>query len=406
MNYKQKLLIVGSLFMLLFASFGIKAQKTRELTQDDDDSKPQKRTALVIGNADYTVARKLANSSNDATDMANSLRGLGFDVVSGVNLNLKQMNDKVREFGDKLKANGGVGLFYYAGHGIQVSGRNYLIPVDAAIPREDEVDFNALNLDLILRKMGTANNGLNIVILDACRNNPFARSWSRGDDEGGLAQISAPTGTFIAYATSPDKTASDGTGRNGLYTAELLKVMKQPNMKIEETFKEVRKAVSKSSGGKQIPWDSSSLSGDFYFMQGGTNTAVTKPVETKPVETKPVETKPVETQPVETQPSQPEITKRSNSKTVSGGVLNGKAISLVRPEYPPAAKAVRATGAVNVQVTIDENGNVISASAVSGHPLLRSAAVTAARASKFSPTVLDGQRVMVTGVIVYNFTAQ
>jgi len=401
MKYKQKLLLIGSLFILLIASFGIKAQKTRELTQDDDDSKPQKRTALVIGNADYTVARKLANSSNDATDMANSLRGLGFDVVSGVNLNLKQMNDKVREFGDKLKANGGVGLFYYAGHGIQVSGRNYLIPVDAAIPREDEVDFNALNLDLILRKMGTANNGLNIVILDACRNNPFARSWSRGDDEGGLAQISAPTGTFIAYATSPDKTASDGTGRNGLYTAELLKVMKQPNMKIEETFKEVRKAVSKSSGGKQIPWDSSSLSGDFYFMQGGTNTSVTKPVETKPVETKPVET-----QPVETQPSQPEITKRSNSKTVSGGVLNGKAISLVRPEYPPAAKAVRATGAVNVQVTIDENGNVISASAVSGHPLLRSAAVTAARASKFSPTVLDGQRVMVTGVIVYNFTAQ
>ncbi len=390
---KQKLLLISSLFILLIASFGVKAQKTRELTQDDDDSKPQKRTALVIGNADYTVARKLVNSSNDATDMANSLRGLGFDVVSGVNLNLKQMNDKVREFGDKLKANGGVGLFYYAGHGIQVSGRNYLIPVDAAIPREDEVDFNALNLDLILRKMGTANNGLNIVILDACRNNPFARSWSRGDDEGGLAQISAPTGTFIAYATSPDKTASDGNGRNGLYTAELLKVMKQPNMKIEETFKEVRKAVSKSSGGKQIPWDSSSLSGDFYFAQGEQNTAVTKPVVKKPVET----------QPVETQPSKPDVTTVPNPKLVNVGVINSRAIKLVKPEYPPAAKAIRAAGAVNVQVTIDENGDVISASAVSGHPLLRSAAVTAARASKFSPTMLSGRAVKVTGIVVYNF---
>ncbi len=393
---KQKLLLIGSLFILLFASFGIKAQKTRELTQDDDDSKPQKRTALVIGNADYTVARKLVNSSNDATDMANSLRGLGFDVVSGVNLNLKQMNDKVREFGDKLKANGGVGLFYYAGHGIQVSGRNYLIPVDAAIPREDEVDFNALNLEIVLRKMGTANNGLNIVILDACRNNPFARSWSRGDDEGGLAQIKAPTGTFIAYATSPDNTASDGTGRNGLYTTELLKVMKQPNMKIEETFKEVRKAVSKSSGGKQIPWDSSSLSGDFYFMQGGQNTPVKNPVVKDPVVKNPVETN----------PSKPDVKTVPNSKLVNVGVINSRAISLVKPEYPAAAKAVGAAGAVTVQIVIDKQGNVTSATALSGHPLLRASAVKAALASQFTPIMLGGKAVEATGVVVYNFINQ
>jgi len=379
------------LLSVMFVAFSVKAQKTRELMQEDADRKPQKRTALVIGNANYTIARKLDNPSNDAIDMADSLRGLGFEVVSGTNLNLKQMNDKVREFGDKLKANGGVGLFYYAGHGIQVSGRNYLIPVEAAIPREDEVDFNALNLDLVLRKMGSANNGLNIVILDACRNNPFARSWSRGDDEGGLAQISAPTGTFIAYATSPDKTASDGTGRNGLYTAELLKVMKQPGMKIEETFKEVRKGVSKSSGGKQIPWDSSSLSGDFYFMQDGQNTPVKNPVVKNPVETN---------------PTKPDVTTVPNSNLVSVGVVNSRAISLAKPDYPAAAKAINVSGSVSVQVVIDKEGNVTSASAVSGHPLLRAASVKAALASKFSPIKVGGQAVEATGVVVYNFINQ
>jgi len=117
--------------------------------------------------------------------------------------------------------------------------------------------------------MATANNGLNIVVLDACRNNPFARSWSRGEDEGGLAQISAPTGTFIAYSTSPDRTASDGTGRNGLYTTELLRILRQPNLKIEEAFKQVTIAVDRASSGKQIPWTSSSLRGDFYFNANG-----------------------------------------------------------------------------------------------------------------------------------------
>lgn len=160
---------------------------------------------------------------------------------------------------------GVVGLFYYAGHGIQVGGRNYLIPVEADILREDEVAFSSLNLDFVLQKLDTAKNGLNIIILDACRNNPFARSWSRGADEGGLAQITAPTGTFIAYATSPDRTASDGTGRNGLYTAQLLKYIKQPNLKIEEAFKQVTIAVDRTSDGKQVPWTSSSLRGEFYF---------------------------------------------------------------------------------------------------------------------------------------------
>lgn len=270
--------------MVLIGAALLSAQDDRQLTREKEKKADStSRTALVIGNSDYIKARTLVNPANDAVDMARSLTSLGFNVISGNNLDLKQMNDKVREFGDQLKASGGVGLFYYAGHGIQVGGRNYLIPVNADIPREDEVDFNALNLDLILRKMATANNGLNIVILDACRNNPFARSWSRGDDTGGLAQITAPTGTFIAYATSPDRTASDGTGRNGLYTGELLKYIPQMNMKIEEVFKQVTIAVDRTSGGAQVPWTSSSLRGDFYFKSDGVvaksspNAAIEKP---------------------------------------------------------------------------------------------------------------------------------
>ena len=133
----------------------IKAQTQRELTQEDDDKK-LKRTALIIGNGDYTNARKLVNPAKDATDMANTLTALGFEVISGTNLNLKTMRDKVREFGDKLRANGGVGLFYYAGHGLQVGGENYLVPVDADIPEEDEVSYSAVSINLVLSKMQTA----------------------------------------------------------------------------------------------------------------------------------------------------------------------------------------------------------------------------------------------------------
>lgn len=265
-----KLRTFSLLLTILLCGFPVLGQQARQLIQDDETP----RLALVIGNADYVSARKLTNPANDANDMAATLKGLGFDVIFGTNLSLKQMNDRVREFGDKLRVNGGVGLFYYAGHGIQVSGKNFLIPVEAEIPREDEIDFAALNLDLVLRKMGTAKNDLNIVILDACRNNPFAFSWSRGDSGDGLAQISAPTGTFIAYATSPDKTASDGTGRNGLYTSQLLKFIRQPNLKIEEAFKQVTIAVDRESSGKQVPWTSSSLRGEFYFSSSKSEAAV------------------------------------------------------------------------------------------------------------------------------------
>jgi len=274
----RKLYKYGLIISILLCSLPTMAQQRRTLTRDNDG---QRRLALIIGNGNYVNARRLVNPPNDAADMTATLTELGFEVISGTNLNLKQMTEKVREFGDKLKTSGGVGLFYYAGHGVQVSGRNYLIPVEADIPREDEIGFVALDLNQVLQKMATANNGLNIVVLDACRNNPFARGWSRDASDDGLAQITAPKGTFIAYATSPDMTASDGTGRNGLYTAELLKYLKQPNLKIEETFKEVTKAVDDKSGGRQTPWFSSSLRGEFIFKPNQKTASVTKPIQGK-----------------------------------------------------------------------------------------------------------------------------
>ena len=173
----------------------------------------EKRIALVIGNGAYTKAKPLPNPSNDAADMAAVLKTLGFEVLLGVNLDRRGMENLIREFGNKL-ANGGTGLFYYAGHGIQVGGENYLVPVEADIPEEDEVRYSAVPLNLVLTKMNSANNTLNIVILDACRNNPFARSWRtfRDNSNSERAKISPPTGTLVLYATEPGKVAS---GRSG-----------------------------------------------------------------------------------------------------------------------------------------------------------------------------------------------
>ena len=228
------------------------------------------RVALVIGNAAY---RKdpLTNPLNDARAMGDSLRQLGFKVIALENASQRQMHEAVRQFGDSLK--GGVGLFYYAGHGVQVKGRNYLVPVDADITREDEVPYKAFDVGQVLDKLESAKNPLNIVILDACRNNPFARESRSGGGGGGLAQMDAPTGSIIAFATAPGAEAADGSTANGLYTGQLLRFMNTPGLKVEDVFKRTRVAVKQASGGRQIPWESTSLEGDFYFAQGSGATA-------------------------------------------------------------------------------------------------------------------------------------
>jgi len=229
------------------------------------DALASDRVALVIGNGAYKTS-PLKNPANDARDMAAALKGMGFDVTAITDATLQQMENAVREFGAKLR-NGGVGLFYYAGHGMQVAGENYLIPVDTKIEGEADVKFGALNAGKVLARMEDAGNELNIVALDACRTNPFAKSFR--SSEPGLARMDAPKGSLIAYATAPGRVAADsgGTGRNGIYTGFLLQHMHTPGLKIEEILKRVRVDVVRTTADKQVPWESSSLIGDFFFVR-------------------------------------------------------------------------------------------------------------------------------------------
>lgn len=235
------------------------------------------RMALVIGNAQYKNS-PLANPENDARAMANVLKSVGFQVTVHTNLDQTGMKKAIDTFGKNLPK-GGVALFYFAGHGIQTGGNNYLIPVDTGIKSEEDVEYEAVRADRILAKMEAAQTRVNIVILDACRNNPFARSFRSGSQ--GLAHMDAPSGTLIAYATAPGSVASDGTGQNGLYTQELIKNIETPGLPIEEVFKRVRAGVRELSGKQQTPWESSSLVGNFEF-QPGTATTASGPAPTKP----------------------------------------------------------------------------------------------------------------------------
>lgn len=223
------------------------------------------RLALVIGNGQYESA-PLANPVNDATDMAAALTRLGFSVILKKNASQEIMEEAIEEFGNRLKR-GGIGLFYYAGHGIQAGGSNYLIPVGARIKKESDLRYRAVDAGRILDEMQNANNGMNIVILDACRDNPFSRSF-RSSTRGLSIIASAPQGTFITYSTSPGNVAADGKGRNSPYTQSLLKHIGTPGLPIEHVFKKVRQELAAQTKGQQIPWELSSLSGDFYFKEG------------------------------------------------------------------------------------------------------------------------------------------
>jgi formylglycine-generating enzyme required for sulfatase activity len=241
------------------------------------------RTALVIGNSAYD-STPLRNPVNDARSIAAALRNLGFDVLEKENLTQKDMKREIQAFGAKLQK-GGVGLFYFAGHGMQVNGRNYLIPVGARIEHEKQVEYEAVDMGAVLSEMDYARNPMNIVILDACRDNPFARSFRSSAQ--GLAAVNAPGGTLIAYATAPGSVASDGPGENGIYTGELIQTMRTPGLRIEDVFKQVRSAVRQVTDGKQIPWESSSLEGDFYFAGAphDTSTGAAMVANQRPVST-------------------------------------------------------------------------------------------------------------------------
>ncbi len=273
----MKKLLLAVVVLLVCSS--LRAQERgMEVTRSKEDGRlQQRRIALVIGNGRYEFS-PLRNPATDANDMAQVLAGFDFDVTTKVDLTQNEMKQAIRAFGERIRQ-GGIGLFYYAGHAVQVGGRNYLIPVGAKITSEPEVEYEAVDLGLLLSQMEAAHNRLNIVILDACRTNPFARRFRSLND--GLASINAPSGTLIAYATAPGSVASDGDGKNGLYTQALLKAIREPGLKIEDVFKRVRDRVQNLTVGRQVPWESTSLVGDFYFSAPSTDDANAVKAENK-----------------------------------------------------------------------------------------------------------------------------
>ena len=231
--------------------------------------KDEKRFALVIGNSNYPKSiGVLKNPVNDATDFAKELQLSNFDVQLLTNATYGQMRAAMLKFKEKVDANERdktVALFYFAGHGLQHEDENYLVPVDAMVEFEDDIPRYCFAVQrMVLANMERSNSRMNIVILDACRNNPFP-ALTRSLGEQGLGDMRRARGSFMAFATAPGSVASDGTGRNGLYTQELIKAVRKPGLTIEQVFKEVRANVLRLSGNRQNTWDSSNIIGEFYF---------------------------------------------------------------------------------------------------------------------------------------------
>ena len=237
-------------------------------TKTSDKTKiKEKRVALVVGNSEYhDNSMKLANPSNDAKDIAARLSKLGFTVVRSLNQTKQGMDKAIQTFSSRAKG-ADVALFFYAGHGIQYQGDNYLVPVDAQLPSEEYVKYNCTNANIVLDIMESLGCSMKIVILDACRNNPFARSWYRSTGGGGLGVMNAPKGTFIAFSTSPGDVALDGTNgeRNSPYTTALLQTLDKHGLSITDFFQEVLELVATATNERQTPWTSNSFRGKFVF---------------------------------------------------------------------------------------------------------------------------------------------
>lgn len=242
---------------LSLASFAVSAQAPGDV-----------RVALVIGNAAYPGKLALKNPGNDAQAMANALRGLGFKVVELRDGDRTQMTAAIASARDSLKGMQGIGMLYYAGHGLQLDWRNYMVPVNANIAKAADVPQQTVDVNAVIDAFKQAGNRMNILVLDACRDNPFGDNGSASGK--GLAQLNAPSGTFLAFATAPGNIAEDGdeSSGNGLYTQFLLQELQKPTAKIEDVFKRVRLNVRQKSEGRQIPWESTSLEEDFYFNTG------------------------------------------------------------------------------------------------------------------------------------------
>src|SRR5882757_3676984 len=299
-----------------------------------------KRVALVVGNSAYRSVAILDNPANDARLLADTLTALGFTLVGGgaqLDLDKPSLDRAVQAFGAQL-AGADVGLFYYAGHGVQVRGENYLIPVDANPTKEADVDFQMLATNLVLRQMEGAGTKLNIVILDACRNNPFGGRGLRAAD-GGLAQIRAPEGTLLSYATQPGNVALDGDDGHSPYTRALVEAMQKPGLDVLQTFNQVGLVVKRTTGSAQQPWVSTSpIDGSFYFSGNAPRQSSTGQISTSQISTSQVTTSQIATAdppstvilpPANLPPSEPPVTRAqsdfifpdSDSRLLSEGDL-------------------------------------------------------------------------------------
>jgi len=231
----------------------------------------ERRVALVVGNSAYENAPVLPNPRNDAADITATLRKLGFDVIDGQDLDRREMEKKIREFSRKIE-NADLALFYYAGHGLQVTGKNYLVPIDAKLEREGDLSFEAIDVDIVLQQLENGPRA-NLVFLDACRNNPLARTLARSLNVRssavgmGLASMQGGVGTMIVYATQPNNVALDGDGRNSPFTAALLAHLPTPDVDISIMLRRVRADVIRATNQKQVPWDHSSLVGELVLAR-------------------------------------------------------------------------------------------------------------------------------------------
>ena len=233
----------------------------------DSGKRQEKRVALVIGNGNYDVARSLPNPLNDADSITRRLESIGFNVVQCKDCNRTQLLKKIDEFGTTLVKDG-VGFFFYAGHGIQINGINYLIPTDAKLQSKSDADYECINLARIIGKMDDAHTAVNIVVLDACRDNPFDKAWYRSATNDGFASMaSGPPGSIIEFSTSPGKTAADGNGANGLYTEALLEVLNEPGLSLGGMFQKARSLVVEKSNGEQVPWELNLMLRDYFLIK-------------------------------------------------------------------------------------------------------------------------------------------
>jgi uncharacterized caspase-like protein len=270
----MRLTIVLSILMLGFSTLGCRADR---------------RIALVVGNSNYQSVAPLSNPRNDAVLIAETLRKVGFVLIGNraqLDLDKASFDKAIQTFGNELTG-ADVALFYYAGHGVQIRNVNYLVPVSANPVKEADVDFQMVDVTLILRQMEGSGTKLNLVVLDACRNNPFGGRGLRAT-ESGLAQVRAPEGTLLSYATQPGNVALDGTGNNSPYSAALAQTMLKPGLDIFQTFNQVGLQVKRATGGSQQPWVSSSpIDGSFYFVRQTPNEPVTAAPQMSPAPNSP-----------------------------------------------------------------------------------------------------------------------